>query len=236
MIKENITDLLFLDIETAPEYASFQDVPDKMKLLWEKKTVNLRKENDTPESIYGRAGIWAEFGRIICICCGYIALRGDKKILRVKSFYDDDERAILQGFADLVQNFFKLRPYAALCAHNGKEFDMPYIARRMIINKMNLIPQLRVQGKKPWEVPFADTMELWKFGDYKHFCSLDLLSEIMGLPTPKDDIDGGKVAEVYYTEKNIERIVTYCIKDVTAVANLMLRYMNEDPIDETVEV
>ena len=131
-----------------------------------------------------------------------------------------------------MMKFFKARKFAKLCAHNGKEFDFPYIARRLLINGMELPPVLNVGGRKPWEVPFADTMELWKFGDYKHYCSLELLTAVLGIPTPKDDIDGSMVADVYYKDGNPARIVEYCEKDVLSVARLMQRYRNEPLADK----
>jgi uncharacterized protein YprB with RNaseH-like and TPR domain len=145
----------------------------------------------------------------------------------VKSFYGDDEKQLLLQFCDHLHKFVSRKKNAQLCAHNGKEFDFPYIARRLLINGLKLPNILNVAGSKPWEVPFLDTMELWKFGDYKHFCSLDLLTTIFNIPSPKDDIDGSKVATVYYEEKNIQRIVQYCEKDAMAVAQLLRRYRGE---------
>jgi predicted PolB exonuclease-like 3'-5' exonuclease len=150
--------------------------------------------------------------------------------LRVKSFYGDDEVALLAGFSDALERFASKRQYY-LCAHNGKEFDFPYIARRMVINGMPLPRILDVAGRKPWEVPFLDTMELWKFGDFKHYTSLHLLTTVLNIPTPKDDIDGSMVAEVYYTLGDVRRIASYCEKDVVAVAQIMRRYKGEPLLD-----
>ena len=151
--------------------------------------------------------------------------------MRVKSFFGDDEKEILEGFKNLLDSHFNRNEHV-LCAHNGKEFDFPYIARRMIIHRIELPNKLNLFGKKPWEIPHLDTMELWKFGDYKHYTSLKLLTSILGIPSPKDDIDGSEVAKVYYEEKNLDRIVTYCEKDTIAVAQLLLRFNNEELLEE----
>jgi predicted PolB exonuclease-like 3'-5' exonuclease len=223
----NLEHVLFLDVETVPQAASYTDLPERMQTLWEKKSAYIRKENQTAEEVYERAGILAEFGKIICISAGYIH-KGEKgNLFRVKSFYGDDEKLLLTQFCASLQAFFTKRKNAQMCAHNGKEFDFPYIARRILINGLPFPEVLDVAGRKPWEVPFLDTMELWKFGDYKHFCSLDLLTTILDIPTPKDDIDGSRVAAVYYEEKNIARIVRYCEKDAMSVAQLLLRYRGE---------
>ncbi|MDR2449233.1 MAG: 3'-5' exonuclease [Prevotellaceae bacterium] len=223
----NLERVLFLDVETVPQAAVYNELPERMKTLWEKKSAYFRKEDQTAEEVYERAGILAEFGKIICISAGYIH-SGDKgKVFRVKSFCGDDEKLLLTQFCTSLQAFFAKRRDAQLCAHNGKEFDFPYIARRILVNRLPLPAVLDMAGRKPWEVPFLDTMELWKFGDYKHFCSLDLLTTILDIPTPKDDIDGSRVAAVYYEEKNLPRIVQYCEKDAMAVAQLLLRYRGE---------
>jgi len=223
-------DVLFLDIETVPQYASYNDMPENHRHFWNKKANYLVKENETPESIFGRSGIYAEFGRIICISAGLIVQHDGKKYFRVKSFYGDNEKDILNGFS-IMLNRFGAKPKSNLCAHNGKEFDFPYISRRMLINGIKLPELLDVAGKKPWDVKFLDTMELWKFGDYKNYTSLDLLANIFEIPSPKDDIDGSQVAEVYYVQKDIERIAKYCEKDALTVAQLFLRYKNEPIID-----
>lgn len=215
-------DILFLDIETVPQFTEYAQLPDGYKKLWDKKAQTLIKESDTPETIYNRAGIYAEFGKIICISVGFVVNKKGVRHFRVKSFYGDDEKLLLEDFAQMLNRFSK-RPAANLCAHNGKEFDFPYIARRMLINGVEIPDILDVAGKKPWEVKTLDTMELWKFGDYKHYTSLNLLTFVFNIPSPKDDIDGSQVAECYYNGE-LERIVTYCEKDVLAVAQLLLRY------------
>lgn len=223
-------DILFLDIETVPQFPEYAQLPEEHKKLWDKKAQTLIKESDTPESIYSRAGIYAEFGRIICISVGFIVNKEGIRFLRLKSFYGDDEKSLLTDFAQMLSRFEK-RMGANLCAHNGKEFDFPYIARRMLINGIEIPEIINVAGKKPWEVKFLDTMELWKFGDNKHYTSLNLLTYVFGIPSPKDDIDGSQVADCYYTLGDIKRIATYCEKDVLAVVQLFLRYKGLPLID-----
>lgn len=224
----NIEKILFLDIETVSQHENYDELDEKMKKFWNKKAVMLKKSSEqTPESIYGQAAIYAEFGKIICISIGFFT----EKTFRVKSFYGDDEKILLEEFKDLLENKIN-DPYWILCAHNGKEFDFPYISRRMLINGIKLPKILDLHGKKPWEVSHIDTMELWKFGDYKNYTSLALLTAIFNIPTPKDDIDGSEVGGVYWKEKNLERIVTYCQKDVVAIARLFQKYRGEKIVAE----
>lgn len=231
MLKEvKLEDILFLDIETVPQYPAYSDMPDDLKQFWDKKASLLARENEEVESIFNRSGIYAEFGKIICISAGFIVQKESTRYFRVKSFYGEDEKSLLSGFSVML-NRFGAKPKANLCAHNGKEFDFPYISRRMLINGIEIPELLDVAGKKPWEVKFLDTMELWKFGDYKNYTSLNLLANIFGIPSPKDDIDGSQVADVYYNQKDIERIVKYCEKDALTVAQIFLRYKNEPIID-----
>ncbi len=230
VVLENI---LFLDIETVPEVENFNDLDDEMKQLFEHKTQYQRKEDFTAEAFYDRAGIWAEFGKIVCISVGYFIIKGDIRNFRVTSFWGD-EKKILTDFANLLNNHYN-QPQHVLCGHNAKEFDFPYIARRMIINNIDIPAKLNLFGKKPWEIAHLDTMELWKFGDYKHYSSVKLLTKILGIPCPKGDIDGSQVAEVFYIQKDIDRIVTYCEKDTIAVAQIFLRLRREDIlIDEEI--
>ena len=220
----NIQNILFLDIETVPQNPSFEDTPQDIRGLWEKKAKSLLRDSDeTAESIYRQAGIYAEFGKIICISCGYFS---GPRSFRIKSFSGDDEKALLTAFADLARRFCT-GPDRYLCAHNGKEFDFPFLARRLVIQGIPLPPVLDTPGKKPWEVSHLDTMELWKFGDYKSYTSLLLLATVLGIPTPKDDIDGSRVWEVFWNEKNLPRIVRYCQKDVLTVAQILLRFRGE---------
>src|ERR1035438_5853442 len=203
--------ILFLDVETVPQYASFAEVPEEWKGLWGHKAGFLikNKETETPESIYSRAGIYSEFGKIICISCGFISGYGEQKKLSLKSFAGDDEKEVLQSFCDML-NRWATDSNKFLCAHNGKEFDFPYLCRRMIINGISIPSVLKISGKKPWDVTHIDTLELWKFGDYKNYTSLNLLARTLNIATPKDDIDGSMVADVYWKQKDLKRIVNYC--------------------------
>ncbi len=224
--KLNLNNILFIDIETVPEEQNFISLDDEMKQLWEQKTQYQRKDDFSPEDFYDRAGIWAEFGKIVCISAGFFINKGDIRNFRVTSFFGT-EKKILTDFSNLLDNHFN-QPQHALCGHNAKEFDIPFIARRMIINQIAIPQKLNLFGKKPWEIPHLDTLELWKFGDFKNFTSLKLLTKILGIPSPKGDIDGSQVANVYYIEKDIDRIINYCEKDVIAVAQIFLRFRREE--------
>lgn len=222
----NFKNILFLDIETVPEQPSFDLLSTDFKELFATKTQYQRKEDISPEDFYERAGIWAEFGKIVCISVGYFSeFNNHKKTFRITSFYGK-ENELLVSFKSLINTHFN-KNYHVLCAHNGKEFDFPFIARRMIINGIQLPDKLNLFGKKPWEIPHIDTMELWKFGDYKHFTSLKLLTHILGIPSPKDDISGSDVAKVYYEDNDLERIKTYCEKDTLAVAQVLLKFYHQ---------
>jgi len=226
-----VEDIMFLDIETVPELASYELLNPALQNLWDKKSKQFRTPDQTAGEVYERAGIYSEFGKIICISVGLIKEKNPFSF-RLKSFYGKDEKALLAEFSGMLIKFCRTNREALLCGHNGKEFDFPYIARRMIINGLPIPEILDNAGKKPWEVKLLDTMDLWKFGDYKNYTSLDLLTSVLGIPTPKDDIDGSMVAGVFYNEDNIKRIVFYCEKDVLAVARVLLRFMNLPGIDE----
>jgi len=227
LLLENI---LFLDIETVPGFSAYAELPADWKKLWDKKALLIGKEkDDSPESLYNRAGIYAEFGKIICISVGYLKKVEGKEQFRMKSFFGDDEKILLQNFAELLAKHFA-RPEHRLCGHNGKEFDFPWIARRMLVHGIELPFLLDTSGKKPWETTHLDTMEMWKFGDFKNHTSLNLLAALFGIPTPKDDIDGSQVHKVYYEEKNLDRIVAYCQKDVLTVAQLIKKFRGESLI------
>ncbi len=224
-----ISNVLFLDIETVPIVPTYDALSENMKKLWDKKAERLRKsDNETAEKLFGRAGIYAEFGKIICISCGIF--RSDE--FRIKSFYGENENELLSEFAKLLNSHYNKKEHL-LCAHNGKEFDCPYIARRMLINGIKLPLLLDIAGKKPWEISHLDTLELWKFGDYKSYTSLALLSAIFDIPTPKDDIDGSDVARVFWVDNDLERIVKYCQKDALTVAQLFMKYQGKEIIPES---
>jgi len=217
--------ILFLDIETVPLYSTFQEVPLVEKKYFEEKTAYQRKNEITAEDFYGSAGIWAEFGKIVCISVGYFAPQDNRREFRLKSFFGD-EKFLLIEFKKLLETYFNTSKHR-LCGHNAKEFDFPFIARRMLVHQIPLPPTLQLFDKKPWEIPHLDTLHLWRVGDFQHYTSLKLMAHVLGIPTPKDDIDGSQVATVYYEEKNIERIVTYCEKDVVTVAQILLKLRNE---------
>ncbi len=216
--------IIFIDIETVPCVYHFSELDDRGKELWNKKTKFLQeREGLSPAQIYEKAGIYSEFAKVACISIGLIVQKDGEQQIRLKSFAGTDEKVLLQEFIDLVESKFAMPGYM-LCAHNGKEFDYPFLSRRMLINGLKLPNLLNIAGKKPWEISHLDTMELWKFGDYKHYTSLELLTYIFDIPTPKDDIDGSQVAAVFYEEGDIDRIIKYCEKDVIATIQLMLRY------------
>jgi DNA polymerase elongation subunit (family B) len=230
--KIEINKIIFLDIETVPLVYNFGKLEKETAELWDKKSKYIQKYQEVSvEEAYQKAGIYAEFGKIVCISVGYITEEKKKKKLRVKSFYGDDEKEILTKFNSLLNK--TLKDNYILCAHNGKEFDFPFLGRRNLINGLKLPYQLDVAGKKPWEVPHLDTMELWKFGDYKHYTSLDLLAHVFKIPSPKQQLDGSKVAYTYYEEKDIDKIKTYCQGDVVTIAQLILKYRGEEIIEES---
>ena len=233
-----LSNILFLDIETVPQQPDYDSLPAEWKELWDIKAGGLLKHHteETKESIYSRAGIYAEFGRVACISCGVIQGSGDQKKMIIKSFCCDEEKILLTDFIEMLKKWTLGEP-KYLCAHNGKEFDFPYLCRRFIINGLPIPGILNISGKKPWDVNHLDTLELWKFGDFKSYTSLNLLAHTLGIPTPKDDIDGSKVWEVFWKEKNIQRIVTYCQKDVVTVAQVFLRIQGEALIKaENIEI
>ncbi|AIY12762.1 3'-5' exonuclease [Cellulophaga baltica] len=228
--KLNLEHILFLDIETVPEKQNFNDLDDEKKDLWDYKSQYQRKGEFTAEEFYDRAGIWAEFGKIVCISVGYFKINGETRSFRVTTFHGD-EAELLNEFKNLLDGHFSASKYM-LCGHNAKEFDFPYIARRMLINSIDLPYKLNLFGKKPWEITHLDTMELWKFGDFKHYTSLKLMANVLGIPSPKGDIDGSMVKSVYYEDKDLDRIVTYCELDVVTTAQVFLRLRNEDLLED----
>jgi len=223
-------DILFLDIETVPQSPDFNTLSEEAQELWALKTKYQRKDEYTPEAFYDRAGIWAEFGIIVCISVGYFLQTQDGRTFRVRSFTGPED-ALLREFSGLLDSHFSGRRHL-LCAHNGKEFDFPYLARRMIILGIPIPDKLLMFGKKPWEIPHLDTMELWRFGDFKNYTSLKLLAHVLGVPSPKEDIDGSMVRDVYYKENDLERIIHYCERDVITVAQVFLRLRGDTLLEE----
>ncbi|MBT8221171.1 MAG: ribonuclease H-like domain-containing protein [Bacteroidia bacterium] len=231
--KLDLSKILFLDIETVSIQSSYQDLSESFKALWNRKAqlINRSVEPITPEIAeelyWNKAGIFAEFGKIICISVGVLII--DKKTrkidCRVKSFKSDVEKELLNDFCEMVVQYYNDPDIHTICGHNIKEFDIPYICRRLIVNQMPLPHIFNIPGRKPWETQFLlDTMTLWKFGDYKHFTSLKLLTEILDIPSPKEDIDGSDVNKVYWEDKDLDRIAAYCEKDVLAVVQLLFRF------------
>lgn len=227
--------VLFLDIETVPQYYRFEELDPKGKELFDAKTRFLQKDEKTTGEVYDeRAGIYAEFGKIVCISVGLVTETTTGKQIRLKSFYHTDEETLLKQFKSLLDDRYNT-PFHMLCGHNAKEFDFPYICRRMLIHGIKLPNVLDIAGKKPWEISHLDTMELWKFGDFKAYTSLALLCHVFNIPTPKDDISGADVARVYYEEEDLERIKVYCEKDVAALIQLFLK-MRGDALVEEAEI
>lgn len=226
--------ILFLDVETVPLTAQYSELPAEARQLWTDKSKQFKqKEEDEPSNLYERAGIYAEFGKVICISVGYLQLTGGSTHFYLRSYAGDDEKRLLQDFAEMLRNWDKAGRF--LCGHNIREFDVPYLCRRMLIQGIALPPMLDIGGLKPWEVRHLDTLQLWKFGDYKHYTSLKLLAWCFGIPSPKGDIDGSEVARVYYEEQDLARIQAYCERDVLTVARLYLKLVQGGEIpDEAV--
>lgn len=228
----DIARVLFLDVECVSEYATYDELTDEFKYLWKLKCKSILKKYDeeitdeeAAETYIEKAGIFAEFGKIVCISVGFISRDKDKSLkIRLKSYADDDEKLLLQNFCELLNQYYKPHSHF-ICGHNIKEFDIPYICRRLLINQIQYPSILEVQGKKPWETKqFIDTLVLWKYGDFKNYTSLKLLAAVLGFPSPKDDIDGSEVGRVYWQEQDLERIAVYCEKDVLATAQLFLKF------------
>jgi 3'-5' exonuclease len=219
MIFPDPTEVLFLDIETVPQYNDYDEVPTALRSEWQRKCLVLNRSHaGAPEELYSRAGIYAEFGKIICVSVAWFK----QSSLHVRSFSSHEEQKLLEDFAAFLNEFF-LKGQKRLCAHNGKEFDFPYLGRRMLVNGIKLPEPLKMAGKKPWEINHLDTMELWKFGDHKNFTSLNLLAAVFGIPSPKQDIDGSMVGKVYWEDGDLEKISRYCEKDAETVAELYVR-------------
>lgn len=220
--------LLVVDIETVPQYPSYNELPNQWKSLWCDKISKTMPENVPPEESYlQKASIMAEFGKVICISTGvFYEDRGGRLCFKIKSLAGENETDILNQFVELVNTYSRIHRDFQFAGHNIKEFDIPYLCRRMIINNIDLPDYLQLSGKKPWETNMTDTMQLWKFGDYKHFTSLKLLAACLGIEAPKEDMDGSMVRAVYYEQNNLPGIIEYCQKDVVTVAQILLRLKN----------
>jgi len=228
----NYSKILFFDIETVPQTFEYKELDERGQGLWDRKTRFIQeRENLNAEEVYEKAGIYAEFGKVVCISLGFVLQKEGETQIRIKSIANEDEIVLLQEFLDLLNSYYN-SPDFLFCAHNGKEFDIPFLCRRILINNLKIPYMLNVSGKKPWEIKHLDTMELWKFGDFKNYTSLDLLTYVFKIPTPKDDMDGSQVAKVFYLYKDLDRIIQYCEKDVVATIQLFRKYQGDPLIDE----
>jgi len=230
----NLENLLLIDIETVPLYKNFSELSADMQRLWTKKAMLIDPESDDVGKTFSeRGGIYAEFGKIICIGLGYFIRTNNSYTLKVKSIAGDDESKVLLDFVAIANKFFN-KPEKQFCGHNIREFDIPYICRRSLIKQVTMpIVLTELQNKKPWENPMLDTLQFWKFGEYKNFTSIDLLSTVLDIPSPKEDIDGSDVAQVYWQENNLKRIATYCNKDVVTVAQVLMRLQAMELLHES---
>ena len=222
-----IENLFLIDIETVSEEKAYDLLNDTWKQLWTEKIHKALPENITAEEYYPlRAGIMAEFAKLVCISFGHFRTLNNSLQLRIKSFYSFNEKTILENFIKTLYHLHAINNQWCFTGHNIKEFDIPFLCRRMIVNNLSIPPFMDFQNMKPWETPVTDTLHLWRFGDYKHYTSLKLLAATLGIISPKDDIDGSMVGQVFWEDQNLERIATYCQKDVVTVANVMLRFKN----------
>jgi uncharacterized protein YprB with RNaseH-like and TPR domain len=230
---ESLKKILFIDIETVSAYNSFTELPERFKSLWEKKSKYIASEAITPEqSFFDKAAIYAEFGKVIVIGLGFFHTdKNGELAFRSKSIQGHDEKTVLEEFKALLDKKYNTQTHR-LCAHNGKEFDYPYLCRRMLVNKIELPKILRLSDKKPWEVQHYDTLDMWKFGDKKAYTSLELLAATLDVPTSKDGIDGSMVNETYYKKNDLEKIATYCRKDVVVTAQIYLRITSNSILSE----
>ncbi|UII33814.1 3'-5' exonuclease [Fulvivirga ulvae] len=233
---KELKDILFLDIETVSSGETYEELNERMKILWSRKASFLKKEEGLTEDefYFQRAGIYAEFGKIVSIGIGFFHLEEEKRVLRLKALYDENEKALLERFSTILG---KMKSDSLkLCAHNGREFDFPYLSRRMLINGISLPTALDLSGKKPWEINHIDTMDMWKFGDWKHYTSLDLLAAIFNIESSKTDMNGSDVNRVYYKDRNLGKIADYCLQDVAVTAQLYLKLKNitSEPFEVTV--
>jgi len=223
--KKKAKNFLLLDIETVASFASYDELPERMQKLWDKKAVSLKKGDDSlsnAEYFYNRSAIYSEFGKIVCIAFGAFYWNEKNEIaFKVSSFSGDNEAEVLLQFKALIEKY--PADQLVLCAHNGKEFDFPFICRRMLIHGIEIPKALQIAGKKPWEILHQDTMDMWKFGDYKSYTSLDLLAAVFDIPGSKNEMSGDQVTKVYYEENDLSKICRYCREDVVVMAQLYLR-------------
>lgn len=226
---QSLKNILFFDIETVSLKESFQKLSTADKKNWTKKARQFTRntsltKKELSQLFHDKAGIFAEFSKVICISVGFFIIeKKEIKELRVRSYYSDDEKEVLEAFQLLLNDYFNQPKSNFLCGHNLREFDIPFLCRRLLVNHMELPKLLKLSGKRPWQIQHVlDTLDLWRFGDFKHYISLDLLASIFNIPSPKDDIDGTQVHDVYWKDKDMIRIAKYCEKDVATVASLIL--------------
>lgn len=224
--------LIFIDIETVSSEKTFNELPEEWQRLWSKKFSKALPENMPIEDHYTqRAALYAEFSKVVCISFAYYNSRGSEKKLRVKSLCGDDEKELLHQFCEILTQFEKHQSGWVFAGHNIKEFDLPFLSRRMIINGLGIPGCMNFFNLKPWEYTIIDTMHYWRFGDYKNYTSLELLTESLGIPSPKSDITGSQVGEVFW-ERDFKRISDYCERDVVAVANIIQRFNGEKILEK----
>jgi 3'-5' exonuclease len=222
----NLEEILFIDIETVPLFQSFKKLDPTGKSLWKKKAEQRYPDLASEQAYEQKAGIHAEFSQVIIAGCGFFHKVDNQLIFRVKTFYAQDEKELLSEFIQLIDHT-KRKKFRVLCAHNGKEFDFPFLCRRMLVNGLTIPPVLDLAGKKPWEVMHLDTLELWKFGDRKHYTSLELMAYALGIPTSKDAFNGSMVHEAYKKSGITSELLDYCSNDVILLAQVFLRLRNE---------
>jgi 3'-5' exonuclease len=228
-------DAFFIDIETVPAQSEFRLLDPEWQSLWIGKLSKTMPENFSPDETYQeKAGIMAEFGRIVCIGSGYFSedKTTRKALFKVRAVAGEDEKALLTEWIGMVDKFHALFPAFRFVGHNIKEFDVPYICRRLMALGLPLPKYLQISGMKPWETNLVDTMHQWRFGDTRHYVSLNLLARVLGIPTPKDDIDGSQVQEVFYKDGDLSRIKKYCMKDVITTARVIQRFRGQPPVEE----
>lgn len=237
---KQLTNILFIDIETVSIQAEHSQLSDVMKEQWARKAViyQSRKETvtDVVQLFEEKAAIFAEFGKVVCIGLGCFMQEKNETKFVMKYFVDHDEKSLLFKFLEALERYSSIHTSLSFCGHNIKEFDLPYLCRRMMIHGIELPKALQLHGIKPWENPHIDTLELWRFGDFKHYISLALLAEVLGIPSPKDDIDGSMVSGVYWNQKDLNRIGNYCLKDVSTTAKIYIKLKCIDFNDYEIEV
>jgi len=235
MTNDQLKRILFIDIETVPVVPEFGQLSETMQALWTKKAKLLRTDNpedaDPAKLFSDRGGIFSKFSKVVCIGIGSIIEHEQTWKIRLKSLCHDDEKVLLNNFSAILTRFHAVYKDLKFSGHNIREFDMPFLCRRMVINGIPLPEPMQLSGKKPWENPHIDTLELWKFGDYKHYTSLALLAEVLGIPSPKNDMDGSMVGSVYWQEKNLDRIAHYCLQDVLTSCRVLLQLCGRRDMD-----